>query len=433
VASAVLLWLCATVGGAEYTLRDCVRIGLSNSTAIVNARHSQTIAEETVVQARAVVLPHVGLSSYYSRVDRVQEMAAGEGNTIPMGNAENYGIKAELTQLIYSGGKIGAALRAAGLSRSYAEWECREVEATVLRDVRLGFFDVLLAKSAVAVREKSVTQLQSLSTESELKFRHGKASEFEWVSARVKVANEEPLRMEAQNQFELAVAAFQRLLRLDDENASFAGELTCRQVKLDPGLLEKAALEHRPAMAVADTLSRLRDEDVIVASSGGKPSVSGFASYGGMNELQMDTGSEEWTWHWTAGLAAQWSLWDGGFTKGLVREKKVMAMQQRNLADELRRGVRLEVRRAYLDAVRARQTVAATSETIAMGEKALGIADGRYKAGMGTYLEYTDSNLALNTARLMALTALRDHMAALARLQQACGLSDEEFERRTRE
>jgi outer membrane protein TolC len=428
-----MLWVCAAVSGSEYTLQDCVRIGLSNSTAIVNARHSRAIAEEMVIQARAVALPHLGLSSYYSRVDNVQEMAAGGDNTIPMGNAENYGVKAELTQLLYAGGKVGAAMRAAGLSRQYAELECREVEATVVRDVRLTFFDVLLAKSAVAVRGKSVAQLQALSTESELKFRHGKASEFEWISARVKVANEEPLRIEAQNQFELSVAAFQRLLRLDDESASFAGELTCRQVKLDPGLLEKAALEYRPAIAVADTLSRLRDEDVIVASSGGKPSVSGFASYGAMNELQMDTGDPEWTWHWTAGLAAQWSLWDGGLTKGLVREKKITAMQQRNLADELRRGVKLEVRRAYLDAVRARQTVAAAGETIAMGEKALGIAEGRYKAGMGTYLEYTDSNLALNTARLMALMALRDHMAALARLQQACGLSDEEFERRTRE
>ena len=65
--------------------------------------------------------------------------------------------------------------------------------------------------------------------------------------------------------------------------------------------------------------------------------------------------------------------------------------------------------------------MAASRETVELAEKSLEIAKVRYDNGLATYLDYTDANLALRTARLTRLQALHDHLNSLARLQQASG------------
>jgi outer membrane protein len=117
-----------------------------------------------------------------------------------------------------------------------------------------------------------------------------------------------------------------------------------------------------------------------------------------------------------------WDVWDGRLTKGTVREKALELEKTRADLDDAERHVRLQVRQAYLDMAHAGQAVAASAGTVSRAAKALEIARARHKSGLGTYLEFTDANLALSTARLTHLVAMRDHMSAVVALRYATGM-----------
>jgi outer membrane protein TolC len=170
-----------------------------------------------------------------------------------------------------------------------------------------------------------------------------------------------------------------------------------------------------------ETATQLKEQDVTAAKADYQPNISSFFIYNGANSYRYASYSSDWEWHWSVGAALQWNLWDGALTAGTVRQKRLELDKMRTDLEEFRKAVRLEIKQAYLDMMYARQSVEAGEGTVDMAKKALEIAGTRYEAGLATYLEYTDANLALRTAELALNRAGRDHLNALARLEYAVG------------
>ncbi|MBN1556611.1 MAG: TolC family protein, partial [Lentisphaerae bacterium] len=289
---------------------------------------------------------------------------------------------------------------------------------------RTAFYDLLLARETVGVREASLAQLESLLTQTESRFRQGVAAEYDVLTARVRAANERPAVIRARNTRDVAREAFKRLLNLDDEAFEIEGALRFEPVEADIAAWQTQALEERPALRMMRTQVALAEEDMRAARSGQRPEVRAEFAYDGANPYGFASVEEEWEWHWTAGLVLHWPLWDGGLTRGVVREKELVLAKTRTDLGDLRRAIRLEVTEAALDLRRAAEAVDAGRGTVGLAEKGLEIAASRYEEGLATYLEYTDANVALRTARLSYLQALRDHLEAKARVAYALGAPD---------
>lgn len=405
----------------RYTLEDCLRMGLEQATAIANARREEGIAHSTVGQARAQTLPHLALSANYTRLDKLQTIELGE-TSMEMGTLDNYSILGELNQLLYSGGKIRAAIRAARLAEQRAKLGTASAETDLVRDIHLGFYAVLLAQSAVKVQEESVAQLTALYDQTRKKAEAGKASDFDLLSSKVRLANEKPRLIQARNTAELAMEGFRMLVNLDERPFELDGSLKPEPFPADLEALQKTALSNRAAIRQMETTVELKQQDVTAAQADAYPSVSAFASYNGANSYRFVSFQNEWEWHWNAGLALQWSLLDGGLRRATVTGKALELENLKASLDEMKRAVRLEVRQACLALKHAEEQIQSAGETVALAEDALKIAKARHESGLSTYLEFTDANLACQTAKLQMNQALHDHMAAAARLRHAAGI-----------
>lgn len=407
---------------APYKLEWCVRVGLTNSAAAVNARRDRLIADTRVVQTRAEALPTLSVQGRYTRLDELQDVDFGtEDGVQKVGTLDNYSASAAVSQLLYSGGRVRAALRAANLSRTYADAERAETDTALVVAVRTGFYDLLLARDTIAVQESVVDQLTALLEQTESKFRNGAASEYDVLTARVRLANEQPKLIRARNVYELGREALLRILAVDDPGFEPAGELAYEPIETDVVELEREALQQRPLIRRLETRVQLREEDLMASHSGARPSLRAEASYNGANSYGFVSFEDDWEWHWNAGVVLEWDLWDGGLTRGRVGEKRLERDKSVTDLDDGRRAVRTEVRQACLDLSRATEAVEAGRGTVALAEKGLSIAKSRYDNGLATYLEYTDSTVALSTARLSERQALRDHAVARARLIYAVG------------
>lgn len=401
-----------------YTLEDCIRIGLERSTPLANARRGERIADARIRQVRAQVWPQLDVNGTYTRLDEAPVLDEESGLE---GRADNYEAGAAASQLLYSGGAVGAALRAARHYRVYATHDTARARNELVRDITRLFYDVLYAREAVHVAAGSVDQLEQFAEQTRLKYEHKTVSEFDWLSARVKLANERPRLVQARNRHALAKAALRDLIYLDDTDFELQGETGFVPVEPDLETLYEEGPRRRPELAQARKLVDLRSEDIRVTRGGYFPAVRAFANYKGTNPGADEPAEDAWAWSWNAGLTASWSILDGGLRRATMLEKVLNREKARADLDDLRRKVRLEIQSAYLTLNDAREVVTGSRDNVDLARKALEIARVRYDQGLATYLELADSNLALSSAQLIYLEALRGYLQALADLEYACG------------
>ena len=297
---------------------------------------------------------------------------------------------------------------------------CRRVNNELVRDIRTGFNDILLQDAQVQVQEASLKQLEELLAQAESRYRQQTASEFDVLTAKVKVANNRPLLIAARKQAELARAAFRSLIHLDPVDFELAGQLEFTPEDRSLEEWQAIGMEQRPELKEVRLLLGLREADIRAEQGYYFPQIRAF---GGWQEQNPANGSalDSWESGWNVGVGAEWDLFDGARRRNAIREKRLELDKARELLGEAERRVALEIQTQYLELQQAAETVAASQDTVALAEKSLEIARVRYENGLATNLDYTDANLALNIARLTRLQALHDHMNALARLQQASG------------
>jgi outer membrane protein len=427
----VLFFVCGSAFSAQeesalpvYTLEDCVRMGLSESGAARNAQLDQEIAYTRLRQAYGLALPDLSLSATYTRLDELQEIDFGGGVSQELGNINNYDVTASVEQLLFSGGQVGAALRAAKTTRAYADAAREATEALLVRNIEMRFFGILLSREVVAVQAASVKQLEGYVEQTRKRLDSGASSEFDLLTARVRLANETPKLIAARNRHELAVAEFMGLLNLPAEGV-FTGRLERADIDLSLDDMLRLALANRADLVRSELRVQLGREEIINARSEGLPDLRGYFNYNGANAYQFVSFEDDWEWHWNAGLVLSWNIWDGDMTRYTVKQKE--AEQEKLMTDdeELLKAVKLEVRQAYLALAYAREAMSASRDNVALAERALSIARTRHETGLATYLEFTDANLALSTARLVWLQALHDHAVALSAVRYACGIDHE--------
>jgi len=406
-------------GAVVLTLEQCLRHGLAHSTTARLARLDEDVARTQVGQAGSLALPQLTLDATYRRLDEVQEIDLGEG-AVPLGRLDNYEVTAGVSQLLYGGGQVGAALRAARLAREHADAARRATDAGLVRDIEIQFYGLLLADERVAVQAASVEQLRAYAQQTADRHRHGAVSEFDLLTAQVRLANEQPVLIAARNQRELARAAFATLLNHPGPVA-VTGQLEQAAIDLSLGEMEWLALGNRQELRGSRIRVGLGREDIASARSEGLPSLRAFFNYHGANAYQFVSFEDDWEWHWNAGVTLSWNIWDGNLTRQTVRQKRFAFEQRETEYEAALQVVMLEVQQAYLALMHAREALAASGGSVALAERALAIARTRYETGLSTYIEFTDANLALSTARLARAQALHDQAVAVARVAFACG------------
>lgn len=411
---------------SSYTVEECISRGLSRSGVAVNARLDERISYERIRQARSQALPHVALTANFTRLDELQVIDLG-GQSTEMGLLDNYSAEANIRQTLFSGGKVSAALKAASSTRKYAEWARKDRESELKWKIKSGINKVLLSSSYVDVYTESVKQLNDFFLETEARNRVGTASDFDVLTAKVRVLNETPELTAAKNALDMAMEDLRITAALDEGLYKIEGSLALEPVDVSMDELESYALANRPACAAMEAMTDLFLADVAAAKAERMPNMDAFFTYNGANSYRFVSFQDEWQWHWSAGIAMNWNFWDGDLTRGKIAEKKLEFKKSLTDLSELHKNVRLSVRKFFLEMKHAEELAKAGESNVGLAKRALEIADSRYKTGLSTYLEFTDANLAFKKAQLIWLSSVCSHMNAVSGLDHASGGWFEKF------
>lgn len=416
----MLLLFCAPCLGEPLSLDECVDMALERNTSVRLALKDAEIAESKITQAKAEAFPSLGLTGEYRRLDELETVSFGD-QSIEAGTLDNYSIEAMLSQVIYSGGVVDAGIEAARYSREYSKLKLKEAERNLIRNVKTGFFDVILARETIGVREESVKQLARALEQTRKRFNEGTVSEFDVISSSVSLANEKPKLISARNQYNVALETFSNLIKAGEGELELSGSLDELLTRPDTNINTEAVIDARPDISALKVQQDLQRQDVRAAKGKLLPRVEATLLYGGANSRGFVSYDAEWEWRWNASIALTWDIWDSNLQRARVREKRLRLSKAFVMLEDEKEDARLQVRRALLDLEHAAEALDASEGNVELARKGLKIATARYDEGLTTLVELKESALAQSQARLGRLNALRDYLVAIADFEYATG------------
>ena len=221
-----------------------------------------------------------------------------------------------------------SAARSARLIREQALLEFQSTVADTLLSVANAYDDSLRRAKQVEVREQQVKFLTEYRDDTKARFEAGTVPEFDVIRQEVEVANGTAELVQAQGDYRVAKQTLVELLGYDlptDITDNLPLNLTTPLVARPyPHNLSAAlamAIQNRTEIAALEKEERLRDENIITAKAGAKPSVQAFAGYQLTSRVQTRNAGD-YVNGALAGVQMSWPIFDGFLTKGKVDEAK---------------------------------------------------------------------------------------------------------------
>jgi len=403
-------------GAPRYTIDDVVRLAQTQNPEIAIARKKIQAARGGQLEARSGYLPSVVSNGLYRRRERAESSRL---------RPDDYNASVRVVENLYTGGATRNLDAIARLTLAKQQDELQAVIDRVTMDVRLAFYELLLNREKVRLREQSVGVLREELKSQRERLTAGTVGPLDASRAEVALANEEPELVQAQTDLRNSHLRLSDLCGID---AHSLGEPTFEAVGAlqyeprHPDLnttLARAVLE-RPEIKSAEKDVAIEEKQLEVDRSATRPHVQFFTGYEAYSERDPNVGPE-FNHGYVVGLNASWALFDGFETRGRMQSTRARRDAAILAVKAVKLGIESEVRSAFLDLQQADSVLQAQSKNVQTADEALAFAQNNFAAGLGTQLDVLQAAADVTRTRTTRLSAIYLHNAALARLVRASG------------
>lgn len=403
------------------SLETAVRSALVHNHEVRVAALGRRVAHGQVLESYGVVLPRATLQGSYTRLDEAGRIEVG-GQSLPMGFEDNTSVDLSLRQPLYQGAAIPATLRAARLQQQASEHELQRAGQRVVQAVAQLYADWLLAIELAAVEDDALALAEALAEDTRRRGERGLASDYDLLRTVVEVSNQRAQQLRARNAVALARS---RLLHAIGAAAASdvtpADTLRHEPLEADPAAAQTLAQTERPELRSAELALRAQHEAVRIARSAYAPRADAFFTHQWANPDPHASMRDEWGTAWRAGLAVNWTLFDGFERRGRVVQQEARLEQSREQLRALEETVALEVEQALLRLRHAEELVESQRLNLERAHEALRLMQVGRRQGVQSDLAILDAQTAVTRSRTLHHQALHAHTLARLDLLHATG------------
>ena len=400
-------------GGPAFTVDEAVVAARKQNAEILMAAKQLEAAKGGVTEARAGFLPGVISTGLLRKRERAESSRL---------RTNDYDASLRVVQNVYTGGAITSQLAIAQLQEEKRALEYQALVNRVSMDVRMAFYDVLLNRAKIRVREQSVRVFEEeLRTQRE-RLEAGTVGSLNVSRAEVALANEQPELIDAQTRLLNSELRLGQLIGVDASGqpvaASASGEL--KYAPKHPDLNECLAFASvtRPEIRARQIDVEIEERQLILDRSETRPRVEAFAGYEVYSERDPEVG-QEFNHGFVVGLNATWHIFDGFATRGRMQATRARRDAALQALEAAKLSVNSDVRSAFLDLQQADRVLQSETRNVQNADEALEIAKGNLGAGLGTQLDVLQAASDVTRTRTTRLSAIHLHNIALARLARA--------------
>jgi outer membrane protein TolC len=412
------------------TLDEAVHRALEQGVDMRLARAAVQTANGQVREAFSPALPQVTTSLTYTRqfASIYSGLEPGTGfdtlfKNTPFGAPNAWNLQFQASQLLWSGGKVGAALGAAKSFRQVASLQQEETAAEVTFQVKQAYWEAALQGRLVTIAVDNLDEARQHLHEVQLYQQAGTRAEYDLLLAQVDAANQEPAVVAARNGYDVARLELKRLLALPaDQPLVLTTTLDSPNATIPVVVADSLGGSVRAGLAAADASVHEEEQLLKVARADRWPTLSFTTTY---NEQAFPGKffpvSGDLTQGWNGEVKLSFPIFTGFRTAGKVEQAQAAVLRANAQRDQFYRQVDLQVAQARAEVDRARALLTARHQTVRQGQRAHYLASVRYTNGMATQLDVTAARVAGLRAEVNEVQATRDYFVALAQLERALG------------
>jgi outer membrane protein TolC len=434
---------------ATLSLLDALRRAELKSEGVAIAAAGVTRAKGVQQQANSARLPQANGSVAYQRAIQNQFASITERFSNPNDTTSGGGFTdspiarifaapstaiftLNVSQTLYSAGRIPAARAGAAAGRTAAEIAYDAAKAQAVLEVAQAYFDAVAADQFVAIAESSLVLTDRTLAQVKLAREVGTAAEFDLIRAQVARDNQRPLVIQAAG---ARTAAYLRLKQLLDlpltapltlttpirDEATAAASPTAPIVLADERTVQPdTAVSARATVRQAEAQVRAQEGALRAAKLARLPALQLSSTYQRFayppEGTFLPSALDLYFPNWNVTLGLSVPVLTGGRLRGerLVAEANLTEARER--LQQSREGASVDALLAISQYEQAQAAYAASVGTDTQAQRAYAIAEVRFREGLSTSLELTQVRVQLEQARLQRVTAARDLEVARLRL-----------------
>ncbi len=415
------------------SLAEAIEYALSNNTEVVNAKLAIEDAESQISERLAIGLPKVDGSIEFNHYPQVPKQALpdafAQAFMLPEGESISFLLKNNLTagltasSLLFDGTYL-TGVKAARRLREYTQMELTTVEQRTRNSIMDAYLPSLLITESVKTIDKNIKNLEQVLFETKEIYKAGFIEQLDVDRLELSLANLITDRENLVQQKETAINALKFTMNYPmEEELSLNDDINSLLVEAnEEELTGQIDFMNRAEFRVAEIGLQLGELNIEQYERGFWPSLGAFAGY--QYQYQGDNFSDGF-WAPTFVLGAKLSLpiFDGFSTRAKKERAMIELKQNQNRKDMLSKLIQLEVMNSRKGYAMAKQRLASQEKNLALAEKIYNTTKIKYKEGVGSSLEVTQSEQALYQTQQNKIQAMFDLLKAKVALEQALGVT----------
>lgn len=410
----------------KITLDEAIEIALSESNTIKIADMTVEKTGYAKKGAYSALYPNISATGNYQRTLKKQVMVmemGGQAMSIEVGTSNNVtaGVTAAMPLV---NAQLWQSLKLSALDVELAIEQARSSKISLVSQVKQAFYAVLLAKEAYDVYKEVYDNAQKNFEDIEKKYNVGKASEFEFLRAKVNMNNAEPEVFSAENAIVLAIWQLKAIMGIDlNKELDVEGKLSDYTEEL---LASALTANDTVSFDNNTNLIQLRIQDEMLSKTIKMtkfqyiPTLSAQFAYN--YNAMGNTFDMNWNPYSVVALSLNIPIFDGFSKRNNIRQyKKTQDILRLNIEDAERNlNIALENYRDKMNTSVKRYTAA--ESTLEMAKKSYNISEKMYELGKATLVELNDAQLALTQAQLTMSQAIYQFMTNKAAIDELMGV-----------
>ncbi len=291
--------------------------------------------------------------------------------------------------------------------------------AIVVLTVERAYFNSLKRRRLVQIAEETVRERGIIKGQIEALYRQQLKSKLDLALVQVELTNAESLLVKSRNDLKASFAELNRAMGIAGPEDYILEDIPIevRPVRTLESLITES-LSH-PELKRAKELTASAEARAQAMKRQYLPTVSAIASTGSFDTFdpnRTDTKTGGW---WAAGAMVSMPLFTGFLIENQVREATAQQAAAEAGTLNVEQALTQQVTNAYLDTISFAQQIKLTEEQVRTALEALQLSRQRYKLGLGSIVEVTQSEVALTSAQTRLAESQYDYKIAEVTLAYA--------------
>ncbi|WP_333862166.1 TolC family protein [Chitinophaga sp.] len=393
---ALIIILTCTTGGAfaqtaPGELKTLVQQSFSHFTQIKAMETQQRIAADQTTLAKTSRLPEVSGTATYSHVYPVPKVQLpGSDFTFQPVPSENINAGIEARQLLLDFGKSGSQIRKSQAQAGLLGVQTAEAREELAYQVANVYLNITFLQDNIAVQDANIHLLEETETMVENKLKHGDAIDLDLINTRVKLESYRNKKVDFTNSLQKQLAALEYLTGeqlKDSVHSDFAWAIPPAE-----------DFDHNAAMRTSLEKEKVAETGIDIAKAQYKPSLFLNAGTGFKNGYLPEITTPKFNYY--AGVSLSVPIYNGK----KLRIQEHMAATEAEIAklhtQDVKESLKKEAAQQNADLSAGRERLQTAEVLLQQANRALTLAQSRYRNGVITYLDLQNAQTSLLEAQL---------------------------------